>query len=245
MLLRQEILEERTIMIIPVSGVESLADYERRREYLDKNIRPVVCPGCRKENRFWRHGKYARKVMEGSKCTLVHINRFKCGSCSLVVSLVFSFLVPYARFCAAVISKAVQNFSEIESSYTQQASDLADLSTDAPPRPSAAQIFKWVARLAEKSQSLLFQLQKEIVMRNATQLFDEACGCVSPNRKAARTDYKKQLLLHLSEFVQLSRIFTQNIPEGFHRIHAFFLSEVESLQAIFCGRSLRLPTTHY
>ena len=96
-------------MIIPVSGVESLADYERRREYLDKNIRPTVCPACSKKNRFWRHGKYVRKVLDGSKSTLVHINRFKCGSCSLVVSLVFAFLVPYARFCAAVISKAVQN----------------------------------------------------------------------------------------------------------------------------------------
>jgi hypothetical protein len=231
-------------MIIPVNGVDTLADYERRREYLDKNIRPVFCPACRKEKSFWRHGKYERKVFIGAENVAVHINRFKCGNCAIVVSCIFSFMVPYVRYASNVVSKAIQNFSEVETSYVEQASEVTDLGEDAVAKPSPTQIFRWVDRVARKAESLLFQLQKEFVMRNAEDLFNGFVAQRAPNQKKARSEQKKKLLQDLAEFVQMAHLFTANGADALLQIHAFFLCDVESLQAIFCGRPLKLPTPH-
>jgi hypothetical protein len=243
MLLRQN-HKERTEMIIPVNGVDTLADYEARREDLDKNFRPVTCPTCQKENTFWRHGKYSRKVFVGAEFVVVRINRFKCGDCALVVSCVFSFIVPYVRFAASTVSRAVQKFSDEESSYAELASEVSDLTTDVPPKPSSTQIFRWVHRLARRSKSLLFHLQKELVMRSSADLLRNFIPREAPNEKHARSEHKRQLLRELAELAQMLRLFTQNTVDTIYTMHAFFLCEVESLQSIFSGRQLRLQTTH-
>lgn len=234
-------------MIIPVIGVDTLADYERRREELDKNIRPVCCPVCRKEKSFWRHGKYLRKVLTGGEHVQVRINRFKCCNCALVVSCIFSFLTPYLRFASSVVSKAVQGFAESDSSYAEQAAELPELTdagVDTSLKPSPAQIFRWVDRVARKARALLFQLQKELVMRgmeSVLQSFDMQYALTS---KRSRSIQKKQNLQDLADFVQLARVFTVNVADALLQIHAFFLCDVESRQAIFCGRPLKLPTPH-
>lgn len=59
-----------------------------------------------------------------------------------------------------------------------------------------------------------------------------------PNAKHAKTIKKQEWLHRLSSLVGMARIFPGNIFE----MHAFFLSSVESLQAIFSSERVGLPT---
>ncbi len=230
-------------MIIPVSGVDTLADYVARKESLDK-FRPNVCPGCKREKSFWRHGNYRRFVFDGYENVAVRINRFRCSNCSLVVSCMFSFMTPYVRFASTVICKAIENFSKFDMSYLEQASELTDIEADSPPKPSSTQIFRWVDLVSRKAESLLFNLQKALLMRNSAMLLLDFVSGATPNEDKARRDEKKIRLRQLGEFVQMAAFVLPNNSDALFQIHASFFCDVESLQAIFCGRPLTLPTAH-
>ncbi len=231
-------------MIIPVTGVNSLADYKKRKEYLKKNIRPLSCPGCGGENTFWRHGCYHRKVFSINESIDVVINRFKCRACGIVVSCLFEFLTPYLQFTSSVVADSIQGYAEKETSYAEQAAELSDLQSEAPPKPSQTQIFRWVERLARQSALLLFQLQKELVMRNLVELVQDIRVSGAHNSAKARTETKKLELRRLSDFLEMALSFCKNKASALLEMHAFFLRKVESFQSIFCGRKLQLPTPH-
>jgi hypothetical protein len=230
-------------MIIPVSGVDTLADYVARKESLDK-FRPNICPSCKREKSFWRHGKYRRFVFDGSENVAVRINRFRCSNCALVVSCLFSFMTPYARFASALICKAIENFSSFDMTYSEQASELANIESELPPKPSSTQIFRWVDLVSKKAESLLFNLQKSLLMRGAANLLLEFVSRDIPNQNNARSNDKKIRLNKLGELVQMAVFAQPNQANALQRLHAYFFCDVESLQAIFCGRSLTLPTAH-
>src|ERR1700730_12427474 len=139
-------------MIIPVNGVNTLADYIRRKEYLDKELRPLFCPSCKREKTFWRHGGYERRVLMGVEDVAVRINRFRCGKCGLVASCIFSFMGPYLRFASGVVAQGIQSYGEVEISYVKLASELTDLQSDSPAKPCSTQVFRWVERLARSAE---------------------------------------------------------------------------------------------
>lgn len=230
-------------MIIPISGVNTLADYILRKETLDK-FRPDICPGCKKERTFWRHGNYKRFVFDGFENVLVRINRFRCSNCALVVSCIFSFMTPYVRFASRVICMALENFSQLEMSYSEQAIELTNIDSESPPKPSSSQIFRWVDLMSRRSESLLFNLQKHFLMRGlAYRLFD-FLGCEIANQHRARTEDKRTKLQKLGELLQMARLMWSEEPDALYQMHASFFCHVESLQALFCARPLKLPTTH-
>lgn len=230
-------------MIIPVTGVDTLADYLKRKESLDK-FRPDICPGCKKARTFWRHGTYKRSVFDGLENVLVCINRFRCSNCALVVSCIFSFMTPYVRFASRLICEAVENFSKFEMSYSEQAIELTNIDSESPPKPSSSQIFRWVDLMSRRSESLLFNLQKHILMRGlACRLFDFV-GCEIANQRKARAEDKKTRLRKLGELFQMARLMWSEQSSILYQLHACFFCHVESLQAIFCARPLKLPTTH-
>lgn len=231
-------------MILPVNTVDTLEDYERRREYLDKKVRPLVCPDCEKRHTFWRHGGYFRTVFEREKTVKVRINRFLCGQCGLVVSCIYSFLAPYLRFTSRIVAEATQNYAEVAISYIEQAADLTDLESEIPAKPSGTQVFRWIAQVAQSAEWLLFQLQKELVLRGKSDSLDGLTSVNSPNEKKAKTSEKRCALKRLSEFAQIARLATASGAAALHKTHALFLGNVESLQAIFTRRQLRLPTPH-
>lgn len=228
-------------MIIPVFGIETLADYEQWSKS-SSDCRPEKCPGCGKMRVFWKHGSYVRKVLETTRQVDVVINRFKCKHCGLVVSCLFAFLIPYRRFAAHVVANSVESYMETNASYRQVAGEMSDLYDDQPPKPSHSQIFHAVNALQNKISALLFQLQKELVMRGR----DGSLPATLPGlwTKATRKADKQGRLAQVLEFNQLVRIANNTTCGALRFAHAFFFSSVESLQSIFSRREVRLPTPH-
>src|SRR5271156_4431702 len=66
--------------------------------------RPSRCPRetCNRRDCFWRHTGYYRQVKEEDESVSVRIQRFMCRYCGLVISCLFSFLVPYRQGSARV-----------------------------------------------------------------------------------------------------------------------------------------------
>jgi hypothetical protein len=229
-------------LIIPVFGLNSIEEYLQHSEEVDKKVRPHFCPRCKRKSSFWRHGKYSRKVQTERASFEIRINRFKCRDCGLVVSCVYSFLIPYAHYSLKTVATAVENFLEFGGTYSQQAAELSDLAADKQFKPSATQIFKWVALLVSRSEQLHFQLQKEQLMRNANANFDSLPALTQPTKVSTRSAAKGARLKWLKSFSQNLSLFFGGCQLVFEVAHAFFFCKVESLQAFFCARALRLPT---
>ena len=230
-------------MIIPVVGTGSLKAYADEQENLVNECRPKVCPECLCERAFWIHGSYLRTAHDGGERFTIKVYRFKCSWCGIPVSCVPACLTPYAQFAPSVISQAIEDLADKDVQYAQESAELTAIDSTEPPEPSSSQVFRWVAAVARKSPQLLFQLQKEFVMRGRSDDLLQPNCMACPAAKRARSATKAHLLNQMSEFVSLCRSLTGKI-DAVLETHAFFLSSVESLQAIFCGRKLALPTTH-
>lgn len=231
-------------MIIPVFGLNSVEEYLERREEIDKKIRPTFCPGCKARSSFWRHGRYARKVLTEQSTFVVQINRFRCRNCHLTVSCIFSFLVPYSHFSLKTIAKAVQYSVDVGGTYLQQSTELSELSDNQSLKPSANQIFKWVNLLAKKSAHLHFHLQKEQLMRNIDVHLNSSLGSSTSLKVKTRSADKDGKLKELTLFVRSACSFFNDASAAIEKVHAFFFCKVEALQAFFCERALKLPTPH-
>lgn len=231
-------------MIIPVIGVETLAEYEKQKDNLDQLTRPRQCPKCACERTFWKHGTYLRKVFDGEKDNDVRISRYICSNCTLVVSCLFSFIIPYVRTSPDLVAEAVEQYSEIETSYGRLASELTDLNSESSPKPSQTQVFRWVAFAAERADALCQAFQREFVMRGRTSVLADFPLATCPNAEKAKSNKKKSRLEKLRELLELARFWTQKTTKALQFTHAFFFSSVETLQAIFCRRKIKLPTPH-
>jgi ribosomal protein S27AE len=120
-------------MIIPVNGVDSLEEYLKKKNEGLLETRPKACPACWRAQSFWVHGSYVRRVLDCSGETDVKIDRYLCGGCGLVVSCVFTCLAPYVRFSPSIIARGIQEFSEEETTYCEEATELSDINSEAPP----------------------------------------------------------------------------------------------------------------
>lgn len=223
-------------MIIPVVGPGSLDEY--LKSGAPAAGRPSECPKCEAKETFWRHDCFERQAMDGNLSVRIKIQRYLCCACGLVVSCLFTFLIPYRQATACLVAQAVSDYSTTERTYRQEAGELCSLDADSPPRPSHSQVFRWVNAMTEKVGQLLLQMQKELVMRGHTNEVQDQISKSCPNAKKAHTTRKATLLNELAEFVQLGWLLVGE--RGLSALHAHFLSQVESLQAIFSEHHLRL-----
>ncbi len=230
-------------MIILVSGVDSLDDYFHRKEYLDSELRPSCCPNCSNVDSFWRHGKYRRKVQLLDSEVMIDIRRFKCRVCSKVASCLFPFLVPYLHFAANVIAQAVEGFIAQENSYLEYAAEVSDLKHSAL-KPVASCIFKWVDQFSRAAKHVLFQLQKEFVLRGTIEML-ALPTCAEPlSFSAARSPEKRARLQEIVKLRHMAAFTFDNKADLFLRLQSFFLGDVEYRKEIFSKRSLILSTPH-
>ncbi|HEY9791151.1 MAG TPA: DUF6431 domain-containing protein [Candidatus Obscuribacterales bacterium] len=224
-------------MILPVFKPATLAEYIKSGA--PEVPRPLICPVCGARKRFWRHDHFERQAFERELSATVRIERFLCSNCGLTVSCVFAFLVPYKQATAAVVAQAALDYGLSKRTYREEAEDLSKLESDAPPKPSHSQVFRWVRSICQKSEQLLLQVQKEAVMVGRAESLQGLLGVICPNAVKAHTIEKARSLNRLAELIQLTALI---VAGGLLELQTHFLGQVESLQAIFCDRFIRLFT---
>jgi hypothetical protein len=166
MLLRHNRKAEHTNMILIDHGFSSLEEY-RRRGMKFEVLRPGVCPGCKRQNCFWKHGNYLRQASDGDDFVEIRIQRFICryADCRLIVSCLFSFLVPYRRYTAGCVAQAIEEYVEdkeaveVRRSYRRIADERGS---------SRMSVFRWTDLLSGRAKMLQYQIQKEHMMRGGS-----------------------------------------------------------------------------
>lgn len=226
-------------MILPVFKPATFAEYIKSGA--PEVPRPLICPGCGTEGSFWQHDSFKRQAFEGELSATVKIQRFLCSACGLTVSCLFAFLVPYKRATAALIAQAATDYATTKRrTYRQEATELSELGSEAPPQPSHAQVFRWVRSVCKKAEGLLLQVQKEAALLGRFDVLESTASVGCPNAWRAHTIEKARSLNQLAELIQRAALLVSggNLLE----LQTHFLSQVESLQAIFCDRFIRLFT---
>jgi hypothetical protein len=224
-------------MILSVFDPASLAEYIKLGA--PEAPRPLICPVCGTSEPFWRHGHFNRQAFEGELSATVKIQRFLCSACGLAVSCLFAFLVPYRQATAALVARAVSDYGISRTTYRNEAGELSKLESEAPPKPSHGQVFRWVKSICDKAEGLLLQVQKEVVLLGRIELLEDTTGVVCPNAVKAHTIEKARSLNRVAELIQQTALL---VSGGLLELQTHFLSQVESLQAIFCDRFIRLFT---
>jgi hypothetical protein len=228
-------------VIIPIFCFKTFSEYIERSKGIEVP-RPETCSNCNGKNSYWRHGFYTRKVSEEGSTADIEIQRFICRYCAVVVSCLFSFLIPYRRFSAAVVGKAVEDYATKPTTYRHEACELSELNSSDSPKPSHSQVFKWVGLMVEKADSLLFLVQKEKALKGQWQLMEET-ECYCPNSDKARIEGKANMLNRLAVLVSFAISLVGNESEVLTKLHTYFLQGVESLQGIFSNFHFWLSTT--
>src|ERR1700729_2726791 len=105
-------------MIIQVEGAGSLAEY---RVNPDSFVMDGLKECKRCQGALWRHGKYERKVKSQESELEVWVPRLKCRACRITYSCLFSFMVPFKRYEAAVLDLYVEGYIHEECTYRDAA----------------------------------------------------------------------------------------------------------------------------
>lgn len=221
-------------MIIISFLFRSWAEYVENGKGLEVE-RPSRCPRetCNRKDCFWRHTAYHRQVKEGDESVSVRIQRFMCRYCGLVISCLFSFLVPYRQHSARIIAESVETYVTAPAtvpleSYRKVAGDR---------ELSRMTLFRWVAMLAVKSKGLHGQVQKEFMLsgRPWQMLSSKPGQSTSPSAGRAKTAEKGERLNDLFRLIEVSKIFIGSVACALDGLHAHFLKNVESRQLILSG----------
>ena len=231
-------------MILVDHSFSSLEDYRQRSMKFDVS-RPEVCQGCTRQDCFWKHGSYVRQASEGDECVDVRIQRFICryADCRLIVSCLFSFLVPYRRYTAGFVAQAIEEYVEdgepVEArrSYRRIADERGS---------SRMSVFRWTDLLSGRAKMLQYQIQKEHMMRGGSHqdCFQGKICSGSQNAKFALSVEKRERLENLSLVIAMARQFLLIVPVVLVDLYAYFLKMSESRQLILCGRAIKQQTHH-
>jgi hypothetical protein len=231
-------------MILIDHSFSSLEEYQQRSMKFEV-CRPEVCQGCTRRNCFWKHGSYVRQASDGDEGVDVRIQRFICryADCRLIVSCVFSFLVPYRRYTAGFVAQAIEEYVEagepIEArrSYRRVADERGS---------SRMSVFRWTDLLSGRAKMLQYQIQKEQMMRGGSheECFQGMIGSRSTNAKFAHSAEKQERLESLSLVIAMVRQFLLIVAFALTDLHAYFLKMSESRQQILCGRTIKQQTHH-
>jgi Domain of unknown function (DUF6431) len=231
-------------MILVDHSFSSLEDYRQRSMKFEVS-RPEVCQGCTRQDCFWKHGSYLRHASDGDECVDVRIQRFICryADCRLIVSCLFSFLVPYRRYTAGLVGQAIEEYVEegepveARKSYRRIADERGG---------SRMSVFRWTDLLSRRAKMLQYQIQKEHIMRGGSHQdgFQGKICSGRTNAKMAFSVEKRERLESLSLAIAMARQFLLVVTFALAELHAYFLKMSESRQLIFCGRAIKQQTHH-
>lgn len=230
-------LKQRQVqtMIIIVFAFKCLAEYVSEGKDYEVS-RPTVCPGeqCGQRNCFWKHTGYSRDVLGNDEPVSVRIERFRCKFCRLVVSCLFSFLVPYRRYSAAVVGNSAEVYAtapaaEPLESYRRIAENQ---------NCSRMAVFRWTKFLGENAKRLQGQVQKEFMLTGGAweQLSAIPEGGKCPSIGRTKSVAKASLLNDLFGLIEISKIFLSATESVLEKLHTQFLKNIESRQQILSGR---------
>jgi hypothetical protein len=172
-------------------------------------------------------------VKEGDKSVSVRIQRFICRYCELVVSCLFSFLVPYRQYSAKIIAESVETYVTAPiavpvETYRKVAEER---------EMSRMTLFRWVEMLAVKSGGLYGQVQKEFMISGRPwQMLSSLPGQgESPSAERAKKVKKRKRLNDLFRLMEISKVFIGSVASVLEKLHAYFLKNIESRQIILSG----------
>ena len=215
-----------------------------------------------------KNGKYSRQVIYWGMLFVMAILRFRCGKCGKTVSRPLGWLVPYKRFSAEMIAAGVEAYLEAETSYrkvsdavsepefveekedirqTQLYSELsskkaldAAATRDSGSRPSHCTIFRWVDYLCKRVESIMQQLQKELVRRQKDLRGLPREGSVkNPNSFKAQTETKAQRLDCLSFAGLAARLLVSARESPWWNLRAYFLRKAEYCKDLLTDARVR------
>jgi hypothetical protein len=183
------------------------------------------------------------------------ILRFRCGKCGKTVSRPFSWLVPYKRFSAEMIAAGVEAYLEEETSYRKVSNVLSEpdfvddkedirqtkyselsvkkaievaVTKDGGSRPSHCTVFRWVDDLCKRVESIIQQLQKELVRRQKDlRDLPLETDVENPNSLKAQTDIKAQRLDRLSFTGFAAKLLVSENEKRWWKLRTYFLTKAE------------------
>ena len=94
--------------------------------------------------------------------------------------------------------------------------------------------------MANKATPLAIQAQKELLLRGRINELEELAGSTCPNAFKSKFKEKQSNLNALSEFIGLGSLLVAGSSGIAVRLHTFFLRNVETIQMMLCGHSIRL-----
>lgn len=223
-------------MIIIYSPFQALAEY-RAAGNKTEVPRPDKCADCQKRDCFWKHTGYSRWAQDGDEePVLVFIQRFFCKYCSLVVSCLYSFLVPYRRHSKRIIGESIETYVTAPAiapleSYRKIADDR---------NCSRMSVWRWVNSVGEKSLGLHSQVQKEYILSGQPwQMLSEVPEQgSSPSSSRAKSAAKMLQLNQLFLLIEILKLFFGSTTHVLEKLHTHFLNNVESKQLILTGRKM-------
>jgi len=215
----------------------SLAEYLEKGQECEVS-RPERCPtpSCGEQDCFWKHTAYHRHVQEGDESVRIRVQRFMCRYCGLVVSCLFSFIVPYRRYSASVVAGNIETYAMAPvavplESYRKIAGDRGC---------TRMSVFRFVDLLGTKARGLCGQVQKEFMLsgRPWQMLASVNEPSTSPSASRAKSAEKGKRLNELFQLVGIAKVFFGSAPCVLEELHAHFLKNIESRQLILSGRKI-------
>lgn len=225
-------------MIIIEFAFKSLAEYLVNESGYEVD-RPNAClsQACRRRDCFWKHTAYRRFVYDGDEPVSIKIPRFKCRYCDLVVSFLFSFLVPYRRHSARIVADSIETYATAPATMPLKSyRNIADNQGG-----SRMSVFRWTDFLATKSPGLHRQVQKEFMLSGQPwqQLSAVPEQGTSPSSSRALSAGKVERLNELFRFIEISKLLLQSAENVLLELHAYLFKNIESRQLMLTGRKLK------
>jgi len=231
-------------MIIPCTTFGSLEEYLSFGDAA-KPQKPLKCPRCGRRGTFQWHGSYWRKALEGQREAEIKIWRCRCQLCRLVVSLLYTFLLPYRRFTVRTVAAGVEGYICEPGTYRLWAYEIFCLpperdgdhavNADMSVTPHYSQVYRWVKGMATHGEWLLHQVQKELMLLGRIVANSMEC----PNASRALTVEKRNALNSLCTVLGFGRSIVPNLEEVARGLHAYFLSSAETQFLFLIGTAQR------
>lgn len=215
-----------------------------------------------------KNGSYPRQVIYWGLLFVLSILRFRCGRCGKTVSRPYSWLVPYKRFGAEVIAAGVEAYATAESKYRELSaafsepefldaqSDIrqtefykkltvtgeikAAVTKDKGCRPSHCAIFYWVDFVCKRIESVLQQVQKELVRRQReVKMLPPESFVENANSGKAQSSIKAKALDRLSFATVAAKFLLNERVRSWGQLRTYFLTQAEHCKDLLTDARVR------
>ncbi|MCI0564292.1 MAG: hypothetical protein MN733_37945 [Nitrososphaera sp.] len=223
---------------------------------------------CGSSEPMRKNGSYPRQVIYWGLLFVLSILRFRCGRCGKTVSRPYSWLVPYKRFSAEAIAAGVEAYATEESKYRELSPALSEpefleaerdirqtkfykklsktgeikvaVTKDKGCRPSHCAIFYWVDFICKRIESVLQQVQKELVRRQKEiKMLPPESFVENANSRKAKSSIKAEALDRLSFVTVAGRLLLNERDRSWERLRAYFLTQAEHCKDLLTATPVR------